>query len=158
MVRKSLLAVAAMICAAPLAAQQGDALPNLGRQQYVAQMDAEFARLDVNGDGQVVAAEIVASQQQAAKAEALRQNRAVFDGLDRNGNGMLSPEEFGQLANPDAIPTDAAPLLSRFDSNSDGIITLVEYRIATQASFDRIDGDRDGTITPLELRAAGLAQ
>ena len=128
----------------------------LTRQTFIAQMDAQFRQLDGDGNGMVVAAEIVASQQQAAQVEAIRQNQAVFAQLDRDGNGALSAQEFAALANPNAVPTDAAPLMNQFDSDRDGIITLVEYRIATQANFDRVDSDRDGIITAMEERAAGI--
>ena len=71
---------------------------------------------------------------------------------------MLSTQEFAQLANPQTVPVNAAPLMQQFDANGDGTITLVEYRVATQGNFDRIDADRDGTITPLEMRAAGIVE
>lgn len=138
-------------------AQDGQT-PAVERAQFVAQMDAEFARLDGDGDGVVTTAEITASQRNSAQAEALRQNRAVFDRLDADNNGQVSPQEFAQLANPAAVPVDPAPLLGQFDANQDGSITRLEYRVATQGNFDRIDADRDGTITPLEMRAAGIVE
>lgn len=147
------LPCAALAQSAP-AAGQGEPLE---RAQFIRQMDAEFARLDLDGSGFVVPAEIIESQRQTAQAEALRQNQIVFAQLDSNADGMVSPQEFSALANPDAIPVDATPLMSQFDSDRDEVITLVEYRIATQANFDRIDSDRDGVVTPLEMRAAGIS-
>ena len=144
--------------AAPAAAQDQAEIPNLPRQQYVAQMDAEFARLDGDGNGMVTPEEITASQRNAARTEALRQNQAIFAQLDADGSGTLSPQEFAQLANPDAVPVDPAPLMNQFDTDRDGIVTLVEYRIQTQANFDRIDSDRDGIVTPIEMRAAGIVR
>ncbi|UIP07710.1 EF-hand domain-containing protein [Erythrobacter sp. SDW2] len=152
--RGSIAAVMALLAATGANAQQ--AAEPLTRQVFITQMDAEFKRLDGDGNGMVVAAEIVASQQQDAQAEALRQNQIVFGQLDKNGDNQLSPEEFSALANPSAIPVDATPLLNQFDTDRDGIITLVEYRIATQANFDRVDSDRDGVITDMEMRAAGI--
>ena len=104
----------------------------------------------------VLPEEIEAVQRDAARAEALRQNAAVFAGLDRDGNGMLDQAEFAALANPDAIAVSSQPLMTLFDSDQDGAITLVEYRIVTQGNFDRTDTDRDGVITPMEMRAAGI--
>ena len=98
------------------------------RAQFVAQMDAEFVQLDGDGNGAVTAQEIVASQQVAAQSEALRQNRAVFDGLDANGDGTLSPQEFAQPDNPQAVAANAEPLMRQFDTNGDGTITLLEMR------------------------------
>ena len=155
--RISYAATPIMLALATVAIAQDAAAPEpLTRQTFIAQMDAEFKRLDGDGNGMVVAEEIVASQQQAAQAEAIRQNQQVFAQLDRDGNGMLSPQEFAALANPSAIPTDASPLMTQFDTDKDGIITLVEYRISTQANFDRVDSDRDGVITDMEMRAAGI--
>ena len=131
--------------------------PPLSRAQFIQQMDAEFARLDADGSGFVTPEEIVAAQRSAARTEALRQNQAVFARLDTDRNGTLSPQEFAALANPGAVPVDATPLMQQFDGDRDGTITLIEYRVTTQANFDRVDGDRDGMITPLEMRAAGIS-
>ena len=153
----AILGALALLCAGPVSGPaSAQEPPAVERAQFVAQMDAEFARLDGDGDGIVTPAEIAQSQRGAAQAEALRQNRVVFDGLDANGNGQLSPQEFARLANLQAVPVDAAPLMEQFDTNGDGTITLIEYRVATQGNFDQIDTDRDGTITPLEMRAAGI--
>ena len=129
----------------------------IDRASFIRQMDAEFARLDLDGSGFVVPEEIIESQRQSARAEALRQNQIVFGQLDANADGVVTPQEFAALANPDAIPVDATPLMSQFDSDQDQVITLVEYRIATQGNFDRIDTDRDGVVTPVEMRAAGIS-
>lgn len=154
MFRKALIAIGAVAAASPVLAQ--DTAEPLARQQFIAQMDAEFARLDGDGNGMVVPDEIAASQRAAAQAQALRQNQAIFAQLDADGNGALSPQEFARLVNVEAVPVDPSPLMNQFDSDRDGIITLVEYRIATQANFDRIDTDRDGVATDVEMRAAGI--
>ena len=148
----------ALPIAIPTAAQDAQSLPSVERGQFVAQMDAEFTRLDGNGDGMVTAGEIALSQQAAARAQALTQNREVFGQLDADGNGMLDPQEFARLVNVDGVAVDPAPLLDQFDGNGDGTITLIEYRVATQGNFDRIDTDRDGTITPMEMRAGGIVR
>ncbi len=148
---------AALFAGTPLAAQQSEPEP-LTRQMFISQMDAEFARLDADGNGMVVPAEIVASQRSAAQTEALRQNQAVFARLDGDGNGMLSAQEFAALVNVDGLPVDPAPLLTQFDTDRDEVITLVEYRVATQANFDRVDSDRDGVASAVEMRAAGIVR
>ena len=142
----------------PAQAQQTAASEPLARADFIAQMDAEFRRLDRDGSGVVLPEEIVATQRDIARAEALRQNQAVFAGLDKDGNGQLSAQEFAALANPDAISVSADPLMQQFDTDRDGAITLVEYRIATQSNFDRIDSDRDGVVTPLEMQSAGIVR
>ena len=153
---RTIFAVGALTAsAAPAIAQQDPAQP-IQRQQFIAQMDAEFQRLDGDGNGMVVPAEIANSQRAAAQAQALRQNQAIFAELDTDRNGTLTPQEFARLVNVDAVPVDPSPLMNQFDSDKDGIITLVEYRVATQANFDRIDTDRDGIATEVEMRAAGI--
>ncbi len=158
---KMLGAWVGLVLAHPAWAQQAapaaEAEQALSRAQFVQQMDAEFARFDRDSSRFLTPEEIVASQRATAEAEALRQNQAVFAGLDRDRNGALSAEEFAALANPGAIPVDAAPLMQQFDRDKDGTITLIEYRISTQANFDRIDTDRDGVVTGVEMRAAGIA-
>lgn len=148
--------------AAPAAAQSGEAqtaeAEAVDRQAFIAQMDAEFSRLDVDGNGMVVPDEIVASQRRAAQAEALRQNQTVFAQLDADGSGTLDAQEFAALASAAAIPVDPAPLLAQFDTDRDQVITLVEYRVATQANFDRVDSDRNGVATAAEMRAAGIVR
>ncbi|WP_427966607.1 EF-hand domain-containing protein [Altererythrobacter sp.] len=119
-------------------------------------MDTEFARFDRDGNGVILPEEVAAAQREAATTEALRQNRQVFGKLDQDGNGQLSPQEFSALANPQAIPIDPTPIMSQFDTDKDGIVTLIEYRIATQSNFDRIDTDRDGIVTAVEMNAAGI--
>lgn len=159
-------AVSAFLASVPATAQeqpQPAAQPTqqgepIARADFISQMDAEFQRLDRDSSGVVMPDEIIATQREAARAEAIRQNQAVFAGLDKDRDGQLSPQEFAALANPDALPIDARPLMKQFDTDSDGAITLVEYRIATQANFDRIDSDRDGVVTPVEMRAAGLVR
>ena len=159
---KSLPCVAAILVAISTAATaqqaQQTGAPPITRADFIAQMDAEFHRLDRDNSGVIMPEEIVATQREAARAEALRQNQAVFAGLDKDRNGVLSPQEFAALANPDAISVSADPLMKQFDTDKDGAITLVEYRIATQANFDRIDSDRDGVVTPVEMQAAGLVR
>ena len=155
----SILVLASILPSNALAAQTASTQDEpLSRMDFIRQMDAEFQRFDADGNGVVLPQEIEAAQRNAAEIEALRQNRTAFVNLDQDGNGALSPEEFSLLANPDALPVNSAPLMQQFDSDRDGTVTLVEYRIATQANFDRIDSDRDGVVTSMEMRAAGIAR
>ena len=128
----------------------------LTRAEFIQQMDAEFRRFDGNSNGTVLPAEIAAAQRKTAEADALRQNQAIFATLDKDRNGSLSAAEFAGLVSPAAIAVDPAPLMTQLDTDRDGVITLVEYRIATQANFDRIDTDRDGIVTASEMRAARI--
>ncbi|MBA3512623.1 EF-hand domain-containing protein [Sphingomonas sp.] len=125
------------------------------RAQFIADMDAQFKTLDGNGDRVVLRAEIETAQKRQAAAASLQRNRMLFEQLDKDRNGQLSAAEFRALATIQGKP-DAAPLLSRFDTNKDGKIELVEYRAATQANFDRMDTDRDGIVSVAEMRAGGI--
>lgn len=158
------LALVASLLAAiytPVAAQQQPqqqpaADQPLDRGTFIQRMDAEFGALDADGNGQVTAQEAMNAQRQQTYNQAMRQNQAAFQQLDRDGNGVLTAEEFAGLVNPQAIPADPAPLMQAFDANGDGIITLVEYRVRTQANFDAVDSDRDGVVTNSEMQAAGI--
>ena len=135
-------------------AQEGD--QGLTRAQFIAQMDAQFTALDSDQDGTITGGEIAQRSQQLRQAAALQLNRSVFQQLDQDGNGALSPAEFAALANPEAVSGVPVPTVQEFDRDGDGQISLVEYRIRTQANFDNLDQDRDGVMSPAELQAAGL--
>lgn len=157
--RIALLCLAAAGSSASLAHSQQSAAKAeqpLSRAEFIQQMDAEFRRFDGNSNGTVLPAEIAAAQRKTAEAEALRQNQLIFATLDKDRNGSVSAAEFAGLVNPAAIAVDPAPLMTQLDTDRDGVVTLVEYRIATQANFDRIDTDRDGIVTASEMRAARI--
>lgn len=140
------------------AQQPGASEQPLTRAEFIRQMDAEFRRFDGDGNGMVRSEELAAAQRKSAETEALRQNQAIFASLDRDRNGSLNAAEFAGLVNPGAIAVDPSPLMTQLDSDRDGVITLVEYRIVTQGNFDRIDSDRDGVVTPPEMRAANIVR
>ena len=118
-------------------------------------MDAEFKRLDGNADGTATRQEIQASQRQTLAAVAMQRNRQIFGQLDKDRSGQLSAAEFAALAAAPPEP-NAAPLLAMWDSNKDGRVTLIEFRSATQANFDRMDTDKDGIVSVVEMRASGI--
>ena len=149
--------VAWAIAASPALAQQtGDqAGPKpIPRAQFIAGMDAEFRRMDRDNNGQVTRAEIEQAERSKAEASAEARNRAQFVALDTNKNGQLSPAEFAKLTSPPMV--NAEPVLARMDGNHDQQISLVEYRTATVANFDRLDADRNGVVTPTEMKAGGV--
>jgi Ca2+-binding EF-hand superfamily protein len=130
----------------------------LSRAEFMGQMDAEFRSFDANSNGTVLPAEIAAAQRKTAGAEALRQNQAIFASLDKDRSGGLSAAEFAGLVNPAAIAVDPVPLITQLDTDRGGVVTLVEYRISTQANFDRINTDRDGVVTVSQMRAARIVR
>lgn len=149
--------LAAMLAMAMNAsAQQTAAPPPIVRRDFIAQMDAQFGRMDVDRNGLLSRAEIERFEQQRAAAEAQARNEALFDQLDVNKNGQLSAKEFAKLT-PEPQRPSAQPMLSRVDSNRDGQISLVEHRAATVANFDRLDSNRDGTVSVDEMKAGGIS-
>ena len=150
--------IACALLAAPAAAQdaEGAGGQSLTRAQFISQMDAQFTALDTDQNGTVTGEEIDQRSRQLRQSAALQLNQTVFQQLDQDGNGALSPSEFAVLANPEAVSGVPVPTLQEFDRDGDGQISLVEYRIRTQSNFDNLDQDRDGVMSPAELQAAGL--
>jgi hypothetical protein len=97
-----------------------------------------LATLDANHDGEISAIEIQKSSVTLRK-------------LDRNGDGSLTPNELL----PDAVASQAALILSRLDSNSNGSISAKE-RASKEAEpiralLEGADRNHDGVTTEREL-------
>ena len=155
------LAAAGLTSAAMAQAQaQRAAQPGpqpLPRAKFIADMDAEFRKMDADKNGQLTATEIEQFQRIQALAQAQARNRQAFAQLDTDRNGQISPAEFAKMAIPAKIP-GAQAVLGRMDTNRDRQLSLVEHRAATLVNFDRLDTDKDGIVSPAEMRAGGIAQ
>lgn len=126
------------------------------RAAFLAQMDAQFGKMDGDKNGYASASEIEQFEKEKALAEAEARNAAWFDRLDVNKNGQLSAKEFAKMvAEPKAA--SAQPMLGREDLNRDGQISLIEHRSVTLANFDRVDTDKDGVVSEAEMKAGGVA-
>lgn len=163
---KPLVALLALITASsatPLLAQQSgtstpvqsSAASDLPRAMFIATMDGEFRRRDGDGNGVISRAELERYEAAAAFAAAQLQNRQLFQRLDADRNGALSPGEFAALVSAPAA-VDVSAQMVRMDPNRDQQITLIEYRAATLAGFDRLDADHDGVVTAAEMRAGNI--
>ena len=126
------------------------AVPDLPRADFIALMDADFKKRDLDQNGKATRAEVEEFTKRAAAAVAQEQNRELFQRLDIDKNGVITPAEFAALIPPPKF-VDVSAEMIRFDSNRDQIITLVEYRTTTLANFDRLDLDKDGILTAAEL-------
>ena len=126
------------------------AVPDLPRADFIALMDADFKKRDLDQNGKATRAEMEEFAKRAAAAAAQEQNRELFQRLDVDKNGLITPAEFAALI-PAPRFIDVSAEMIRFDSNRDQIITLVEYRTTTLANFDRLDLDKDGILTAAEL-------
>ena len=127
------------------------------RAEFLANMDAEFRKMDADKNNVLTRTEIEQFQRMAAAYQAQARNRALFTQLDADRNGQLSPAEFAKLqtAPPSA---NAGPILAQADLNKDQSITLVEYRTAKLANFDRLDADKDGVVSVAEMKAGGIVK
>ena len=125
-------------------------VPDLPRADFIALMDADFKKRDLDGNGKATRAEVEEFTKRAAAAVAQDQNRELFQRLDVDKSGLITPAEFAALI-PAPRFIDVSAEMIRFDSNRDQIITLVEYRTTTLANFDRLDLDKDGMLTAAEL-------
>ena len=156
----SLLVLPALVAAASVAGAQPAkpaAAQPVARTGFIANMDAEFRKMDSNGDGAVVAKEVESFQRVQALAQARNNNRRTFAALDTDRNNQISPAEFSRLtANPP--PTNPQVMLQRFDANRDGRIGMVEFRAGTVVNFDRMDTDKNGLLTAAEMKAGRLAR
>lgn len=137
-------------------AQQPAGPQPIVRTAFIAQMDAQFGKMDADKNGQLTRTEIEQFETEKALAEAQARNEALFDQLDLNKNGQLSAKEFAKLVTEPAA-VSAQPLLSREDGNRDGQISLAEHRSATLANFDRLDADKDGVVSVAEMQVGGIA-
>jgi Ca2+-binding EF-hand superfamily protein len=100
--------------------------------------DSVFARLDLNHDGSITFAEVVAAR------------RAVFQRLDSDRNGALSRAEFVVTGNA------RARRFAQLDRNRDGRISLSEYLNDGRARFRAADANKDGRLSRAEFaKAAG---
>lgn len=148
-----------MVAAAPAFGQPKPAAAAanqpLARTQFIADMDAEYRKMDADKNGQLTRIEIEQYQKLQAVAQASARNRAWFSQLDADKNGQLTLAEFAKMVTPPAA-ANAQPMIARMDGNRDQQISLIEHRTATLANFDRLDADKDGNVTPAEMKAGGI--
>lgn len=138
------------------APQQAAPVP-VPRTAFLANMDAEFRKMDADKNNVLTRTEIEQFQRMVAVYQAQARNRALFTQLDADRNGQLSPAEFAKLQTAPP-PPNAAPVLAQADLNKDQSITLVEYRTAKLANFDRLDADKDGVVSIAEMKAGGIVK
>ena len=102
---------------------------------------ALLAELDANQDGRLAEAEFPLGQ-------------AAFRKADRDGDGVLGPEEMKVLP---PLPLDhpqrrAEMFVARFDRDGDGMLSQDEFRVPG-ARFEDADDDKDGLVELKELAA-----
>lgn len=143
---------------APLPPRPRSAVPApvpVPRTDFIKTMDIEFQQMDADKNNRVTRTEVEQFQRSVSVLEAQNRVRALFAQLDTDKNGQLSAAEFSKMAVTPPAP-NPTPVMSQADLNRDGSITLVEYRTAKLANFDRMDTDKDGIVSVAEMRAAGI--
>ncbi|PEQ14156.1 hypothetical protein B2G71_00635 [Novosphingobium sp. PC22D] len=171
-------AAIALATAGTAMAAQDNARPAPGRDrtvtqaEAVAQADAMFTRMDVNKDGKL---------DQSDRAAAMQQRKEkMFAGLDSDGNGSISREEFMSQDHsgrhgkgmkrgdgPSAkmmgqgrglrggMGRHGGMMMGKMaDADNDGAVTKAEFDAAVAKHFAMMDGNGDGKVTPEERKAA----
>lgn len=154
---RNLLFAISLATSSAIGASASAAPPTIPRSQFIADMDAQFRKMDADKNGQLTRTEIEQFQKLTALAEAQARNRALFAQLDADRSGQLSPTEFAKVTAPSPA-ANGQPMIARMDSSRDQQINLIEHRAATLANFDRLDADKDGVVTPAEMKAGGIVR
>jgi len=109
-----------------------------------ARQSARFERLDSNKDGSVSQAEFAAQRERRADAPAERRgDRAQARGDRKAGHAGQMARGHGRFGGGMGPTADA---------NKDGAVTQAEFASAALERFDRADSNKDGTISHDERR------
>lgn len=138
----------------------GQARP-VSRTDFIRDLDANYKRVDANGDGSVTPPELVTAQarsEQAIDAMMVKRRAEMFTKFDTNKDGQLSVAEFNAATPiPQRPKADPAQALAQLDSNKDQKVSATEFRAPALANFDKLDLNRDGTISLDEQQKARTA-
>lgn len=126
------------------------------RAEILAQADAQFKRLDADGDGQIYAEERTAMRgKRGGGMKKMGMGQGRLAQFDTDGDGQISAEERGE-----AREAMKGQRQARLDTDNDGTITDAERatakasRTARRAQMtERMDANNDGTVSA-EERAA----
>jgi len=112
--------------------------PALARpQDWLRHVQANFDRVDVNGDDVI------------SRAEFRNLKVARWPQIDRNGDGYLSEEDFPYVAARRARAKLAE--IDELDANEDGRISQDEFLDGPNPLFDQADLNSDGVLTRSEV-------
>jgi Ca2+-binding EF-hand superfamily protein len=121
---------------------------NVVEASRASQARANIEAMDKNGDGKISRDEWKGSTE-------------VFNRLDANHDGFITPDERPKIERPAAGQTTGtrgqAPASQTKDTNKDGKIEKDEWK-GRPAVFNRLDANHDGAIEKGEPRAAAASR
>ena len=163
----AMLMAGGIAVAAPGGPRGGDRDKSVTRTELIARVDARFAKMDVDKDGKLTAAD------RAAMHKARTDQR--FATMDADKNGQISRAEFdaagekrmGRRGGPDGGHGKmgrggkhhgmghGGPGMGRGGPEGPKAdVTLEQFRANALARFDKQDANKDGTVTPAERKAS----
>ena len=161
----ALTLISAGVAAAQPAENRANPKADLTRTELVSKLDARFAKLDVDKDGKLTAAD------RKAAIDARIAER--FKRMDADGNGSVTLAEMQAAHDKRFAERDGKEFKGgkrghghkhgfglghgKQDANGDGVITGEEIRASALAWFDKADTDRNGVLTAAEREAARQA-
>jgi Ca2+-binding EF-hand superfamily protein len=105
-------------------------------------------------NGQLFAAADKNGDGVVSKQEFLDERAKRFDAMDTNHDGWLSQDELA-AGLPNWRARRFLPLMfGQFDADGDGRVTRVEFAKAPTPVFDRADANGDGVVSQAEVKAA----
>jgi Ca2+-binding EF-hand superfamily protein len=107
----------------------------LSLEELQAQAEARFGAMDTNGDGAISAQELIA----AAEGRAAERAAAMIERLDENGDGVLQADEMPRRGGGNGDGDRAARMFDRVDTDDDGAISEAEFEAAKEKRGARRD-------------------
>lgn len=142
----------------------------ISKAEFTTTLEARFAKMDVDHDGQITQKDRDARRQQRldnrfaqmdtdrnsqiSKSEFAAAHQARADKRGANGRGWGKGRRHG----PARGMMDAGPNGRGRDGDKDGTLTRTEFMAAPLAMFDRADANKDGFVTTEEMASARQAR
>ena len=156
--------VAALLLSGAAVAQPAARDGNLSRADYIASIDALFAKLDTNRDGQVTSAERQ-SVRQANRAERMQKR---FERMDANKDGSVTLAEMQAAHDKRGEAGEHRGKRGHFGGRHGGrgqrgekanaTMSKADFQARALQWFDKADADKNGVVTKAERQQAFAAR